>query len=71
MKQTFLGYSVVLGNASLLCKNEYAIRLANNSNQHFHTKCIDICHHLFRDHVAKGNILLEGVEREDQLATHP
>jgi hypothetical protein len=65
MKQTLLDYGVVLEKVHLLCDNESAIKMANNHVQHSRTKNIDICHHFFRDHVAKGEIILEGVRSED------
>jgi hypothetical protein len=55
MKQTLLDYGVVLEKVPLLCDNESVVK-------------IDIRHHFLRDHVAKGDILLEGVRSEDQLA---
>jgi hypothetical protein len=48
--------------------NESAVKIANNPVQHSRTKHIDIRHHFLRDHVAKGDILLEGVRSEDQLS---
>jgi hypothetical protein len=68
MKQTLLDYGVVLEKVPLLCDNESVVKIANNHVQHSRTKHIDICHHFLRDHVAKGDILLEGVRLEDQLA---
>jgi hypothetical protein len=68
MKQTLLDYGVVLEKVHLLCDNESAIKIANNPVQYSRTKHIDICHHFLRDHVAKGDIILEGVISEDQLA---
>ena len=68
MKQTLLDYDVVLEKVPLLCDNESAVKLANNPVQHSRTKHIDIRHHFLRDHVAKNDILLEGVRTEDQLA---
>jgi hypothetical protein len=44
------------------------LKLLKNLVQHSHTKHIDICHHFLRDHVAKEDIILEGVRSEDQLA---
>jgi hypothetical protein len=52
----------------LLCDNESVVKIANNPIQHSRTKHIDIRHHFLRDHVAKGDIILEGVRSEDQLA---
>jgi hypothetical protein len=68
MKQTLLDYGVVLEKVPLLCDNESAIKIANNPVQHSRTKHIDIRHHFLRDHVAKGDIILEGVRSNDQLA---
>jgi hypothetical protein len=51
-----------------LCDNESAVKIANNSIQHSRTKHIDISHHVLRDHVAKGDMILEGVRSKDQLA---
>jgi hypothetical protein len=67
MKQTLLEYGVVLEKVPLLFDNESAVKIANNPIQHSCTKHIDICHHFLRDHVAKGNIILEGARSEDQL----
>jgi hypothetical protein len=44
------------------------LKLLINPIQHSRTKHIDIRHHFLRDHVAKGDIILEGVRSEDQLA---
>ena len=68
MKQIILDYGVVLEKVSLLFDNESMVKLANNPVQHSCTKHIDIRHHFLRDHVAKNDILLEGVRTEDQLA---
>jgi hypothetical protein len=68
MKQSVLGYGVVLDRVPLLCDNESAVKIANNPVQHSRTKHIDIHHHFLRDHVAKGDIVLCGVYSEEQLA---
>ena len=52
----------------LLCDNESAIELANNSFQHSRTKHIDIRHHFLRDHETKGDITLSHVSTDKQLA---
>ena len=54
MKQTLLDYGVVLEKVPLLCDNESAVKLANNSVQHSCTKHIDNRHHFLRDHVANN-----------------
>jgi len=68
MKQTLLEYGVVLDKVPLLCDNESVVKLANNPVQHTRTKHIGIHHHFLRDHVAKGDISLENVGMENQLA---
>jgi hypothetical protein len=65
MKQTLLEYCVVLEKVPLLCDNESDVKIANNPVQHSRTKHIDIRHYFLRDHVAKGDIILEGVRSED------
>jgi hypothetical protein len=67
MKQTLLDYDVVLENIPLLCVNESVVKIANNNVQHSRTKHIHIHHQFLRDHVAKGDIILEGVRSKDQL----
>jgi len=68
MKQTLLDYGVVLDKVPLLCDNESVVKLAKNTVQHTRTKHIDIRHQFLRDHVAEGDISLENVGTENQLA---
>ncbi|WVZ85247.1 hypothetical protein U9M48_032194 [Paspalum notatum var. saurae] len=68
MKQTLKDYRVELTRIPLLCDNESAVKLTNNPVQHSRTKHIDIRHHIIRDHVAKGDILLRNVGTKEQLA---
>ena len=68
MKQTLLDFGVKLDRIPLLCDNESAVKIAKNPVQHSRTKHIDIRHHFLRDHEAKGDISLQGVRSEDQLA---
>jgi hypothetical protein len=68
MKQTLLDYGIVLEKVPLLCDIESAIKIANNPIKHSRTKHINILHHFLRDHVDKGDIVLEGVRTNDQLA---
>ena len=68
MKQSLLDYGVVLDSIPLLCDNESAVKITNNPVQHSRTKHIDIRHHFLRDHEAKGDISLQGVRSEEQLA---
>jgi hypothetical protein len=62
-----LNYGVKFDCIHLLCDNESAVKIATNHVQHKRTKHIDIRHHLLRDHVSKGDIVMEGVRINDQL----
>jgi hypothetical protein len=68
MKQTLSDYDCEFSKIPLLCHNESAIKLANNSVQHSRTKHIDNRHHFLRAHEAKGDIALRHVSTERQLA---
>jgi len=68
MKQTLLDYGVLLDKVFLLCDNESVVKLANNPVQHTRTNHIDIHHHFLRDHVPKGDISLENVRTDNELA---
>jgi hypothetical protein len=68
MKQTLLDYGVKFDCIPLLCDNESAIKIVTNLVQHKRTKHIDIRHHFLSDHVGKGDIVMEGVRIDDQLA---
>jgi hypothetical protein len=56
MRQTLNDFGCEYKKIPLLCDNESAIKLANNTVQHSKTKHIDITHHFLRDHEAKGDI---------------
>jgi hypothetical protein len=68
MKETLLDYEVKFDCTPLLCYSESAIKIVTNSVQHKRTKHIDIRHHFLRDHVGKGDIVMQGVRIDDQLA---
>ena len=61
-------YGVNVKNVPLFCDNESAIKIAHNPVQHSKTKHIQIRHHFLRDHVLKGDISIEHVKTEEQLA---
>ena len=65
---TLLDFGVQLDRVPLLCDNKSVVKLAKNPVQHSHTKHIDIRHHFLRDHEVKGDITLQGVRSEEQLA---
>ena len=49
------------------CDNTSAICLTKNPIQHSRTKHIEIRHHFIRDHVKKGDIMLEFVDTLHQI----
>ena len=61
-------FGIKFKKVPLLCDNESVIKLTNNLVQHERTKHIDVCHHFIRDHQQKGDISIESVGTEDQLA---
>ena len=50
------------------CDNTSAISITKNPVQHSRTKHIDVRHHFIRDHAEKGDICLEFVSTNMQLA---
>jgi hypothetical protein len=68
MKATLSDFGIKFKKVLLLCDNESAIKMTNNPVQHARTKNIDVRHHFIRDHQQKGDICLESVGTEDQLA---
>ena len=57
-----------LDHISIQCDNTSAINLSKNPIMHSITKHIEIRHHFLRDHVQKGNCILEFVDTKNQLA---
>ncbi|GJX18254.1 hypothetical protein Tco_0219086 [Tanacetum coccineum] len=68
MKQALVDYGVRLDDIPIMCDNKGAIDLSKNPVQHSRTKHIEIRHHFLRDNVQKGNISLEKVSSEDNIA---
>ena len=68
MKQTLLDFGVKFDEIILLCDNESAVKIATNLVQHSRTKHIDICHHFLRDHMNNGDIKIDGIDTDGQLA---
>jgi hypothetical protein len=67
MKTTLNDFGIKFKKMPLLCDNESAIKLTNNSGQHARTKHINVYHHFIRDHQQKVNISIESVGTEDQV----
>ncbi|GJZ61696.1 hypothetical protein Tco_0617833 [Tanacetum coccineum] len=68
MKQALIDYDVRLDDIPIMCDNKGAIDLSKNPVQHSRTKHIEICHHFLRDNVQKGNISIENVTSEYNIA---
>jgi hypothetical protein len=68
LKQSFVDYNIKLGSVPLLCDNESAVKIAKNPVLHSRTKHIDIRHHFLREKEANGDIALQNVRSEEQLA---
>nr|GEY77569.1 copia protein [Tanacetum cinerariifolium] len=68
MKQALVNYGVRLEDIPIMCDNKGAIDLSKNPVQHSRTKNIEIRHHFLRDNVQKGNISIEKVSSEDNIA---
>jgi hypothetical protein len=68
MRQTLRDYGYKLSKVPLLCDNESAINMADNSVEHSRTKHIDIRYNFLRDHQQKGDIEIAYVNTQNQLA---
>ena len=63
-----LDYGIKLDHILIKCDNTSAINLSKNPIQHSRIKHIDIRHHFLRDHIQNGDISLEFVDTNNQLA---
>ncbi|KAK2978722.1 hypothetical protein RJ640_004245 [Escallonia rubra] len=68
MKQTLLDFGLKYDHIPILCDNTSAIDLTKNPIQHSCTKHIEIKHHFIRDPVQKGDIVLDFVDTNHQIA---
>jgi hypothetical protein len=68
MKATLNDFGIKFKQVLLLYDNESVVKLTNNPVQHARTKHIDVHHHFIRDHQQKGDISIENVGTDDQLA---
>jgi len=67
MKQQLSDYGILLDHIPNRCDNTNAINLSKNPVQHSRSKHIEIRHHFLRDHVLKGDCVLEIVDTKNQL----
>jgi hypothetical protein len=68
MKVTLNDFGIKFKQVPLLFDNESVVKLTNNPVQPARTKHIDVHHHFIRDHQLKGDICIESVGTDDQLA---
>ncbi|GJV57306.1 hypothetical protein Tco_1458311 [Tanacetum coccineum] len=68
MKQALIDYGIRLDDVPIMCNNRGDTNLSKNPVQHSKTKHIEIRHHFLRDNVQKGNISIEKVASEDNIA---
>jgi hypothetical protein len=68
LKQSLVDYNIKLGSVPLLCDNKSVVKIAKNPVLHSRTKHIDIHHHFLREKEANGDIALQNVKFEEQLA---
>ncbi|GJV19897.1 hypothetical protein Tco_1368917 [Tanacetum coccineum] len=68
LKQALVYYGISLDDIPIMYDNKGAINLSKNPVQHSRTKHIEIRHHFLRDNVQKGNIFIENVSSEDNIA---
>ncbi|GJT30429.1 retrovirus-related pol polyprotein from transposon TNT 1-94 [Tanacetum coccineum] len=68
MKQALVDYGIRLDDIPIMCDNKGAIDLSKNPVQHSRTKHIEIRHHFLHDNAKKGNISIENVSSEDNIA---
>ena len=68
MKQQLEDFKISFQNTPIFCDNTSAICLTRNPILHSRTKHIEIRHHFLRDHVQKGDVRLEFISTDLQLA---
>ncbi|GJT51997.1 retrovirus-related pol polyprotein from transposon TNT 1-94 [Tanacetum coccineum] len=68
MKQALVDYGVRLDDIPIMCDNKGDIDLSKNPVKHSRTKHIEIRHYFLRDNIQKGNISIEKVLSEDNIA---
>jgi len=67
-KNPIQDFGLAFDHIPIKCDNINAISLSMNHIQHSRTKHIEVRHHFLRDHMMKGDIALEFVSTEHQLA---
>ena len=68
MKYQLEDYGIKLWNIPIKCDNTSAIALTKNPIFHAQTKHIEVKHNFIRDHVQKGDIELDFIDINHQIA---
>jgi len=63
-----LDYDLHYDHIKIFCDNTSTIHMTKNANQHSKTKHIEIRYHFLRDHFEKGDIEIDYVSSDLQLA---
>ena len=67
-KQQLMNYSIKLDHIPIKYDNISAINLSKNPIQYSRTKHIDIRYYFLRDHIQNGDISLDFIDTNNQLA---
>ena len=67
LEQQLLNFDIKLQLIPIMCDNTSATNLTKNLVLHSRAKHIEIRHHFLRDHVEKGDVVFEHVDRRNQL----
>jgi len=70
MRQQLSDYGLMLDHIPICCDNTSAINLSKNPILHSRTKHIEIRHYFLRDHVQKGDCVLEFVETKKSIGRY-
>lgn len=65
MRQQLFDYGLKLDHIPIRCDNTSAINLSKNHILYSRTKHIEIRHHFLRDHVQKGDCILEFIDTKN------
>ncbi|GKB29736.1 hypothetical protein Tco_0869137 [Tanacetum coccineum] len=68
IKSQLTDYDIIYEKVPIFCDNTSAIAISNNLVLHSRTKHIDIRYHFIRDHILKGDIELNFIPTQYQLA---
>ena len=68
MKQQMEDFRITMDHIPIKYDNTSAISLTKNPIQHSRTKHIEIRHHFIRDHVQKGDVVIEFVDTLHHIA---